>query len=67
MMGTMAQMEANILLWIQNNIRAGWLTPPMKLFSLLGDKGIFWIALTLILLCFKRTRRVGAYCASRWR
>ena len=62
-MGTMAQMEANILLWIQENIRAAWLTPPMKLFSLLGDKGIFWIALTLILLCFKRTRRVGAYCA----
>lgn len=62
-MSTFVQMEADFLLWIQNNVRAAWLTPPMRLFSLLGDKGIFWIALTLLLLCFRRTRRVGAYCA----
>ena len=62
-MSTFVQMEADFLLWIQQNLRTGWLTPPMKLFSLLGDKGLFWIALTVLLLCFKRTRRVGAYCA----
>lgn len=62
-MSTFVQMEADFLLWIQNSVRAGWLTPPMQLFSLMGDKGIFWIAVTLLLLSFKRTRRLGAYCA----
>lgn len=62
-MAAFSQMEANILLWIQEHLRAGWLTPPMKVFSLMGDMGLFWIALTLLLLSFKRTRRVGAYCA----
>ena len=62
-MSTFVQMEADFLLWIQNNLRTAWLTPPMRIFSLLGDKGIFWIVLTVLLLCFKRTRRLGAYCA----
>lgn len=59
----LAEAEAGILLWIQEHVRAALLTPPMRLFSLLGDKGLFWIALTVLLLCFRRTRRVGAYCA----
>ena len=62
-MSILALMERDILMWIQENVRAAALTPVMKLFSLLGDKGLFWIALTLLLLAFRRTRRVGAYCA----
>ncbi|MDO4344162.1 MAG: phosphatase PAP2 family protein [Eubacteriales bacterium] len=38
-------------------------TPPADLFfstiTHLGDGGLFWIALGLILLCFKKTRRWG--------
>ena len=62
-MSILALMERDILMWIQENLRVAALTPVMKLFSLLGDKGLFWIALTLLLLAFRRTRRVGAYCA----
>ncbi len=35
------------------------LTPIMDFFSLIGDKGYFSIALALILLLFKRTRKTG--------
>lgn len=62
-MNALVQIETNFLLWIQQHGRMGWLTPLMQLFSHLGDKGLFWIALTLLLLCLKRTRRLGAYCA----
>ena len=51
--------EGAILLWIQENLRMNLSTPVMKLLSLLGDAGIFWIVLTLCLLVFKKTRRAG--------
>ena len=55
--------DGAILLWIQDNVRSDALTPIMKLITHLGDKGLFWIVLTLILLCFKKTRRMGVICA----
>ena len=55
--------DGSILLWIQDNVRADALTPIVNFITHLGDKGIFWIALTLILLIFKKTRRVGVICA----
>ena len=58
------QAEGNILLWIQENLRCGALNPIMKLLSTLGNAGAFWIVLTLLLLCFRKTRRTGCYCAA---
>jgi undecaprenyl-diphosphatase len=29
----------------------------------LGDGGVFWIIMTLLMLCFRKTRRAGAACA----
>lgn len=63
-MQALALFERDILLWIQTNLRFTPLTPVMRFVSLLGDNGIFWIALTVLLLLFKRTRRVGLYCAA---
>lgn len=44
--------------WIQS-----WRTPFLDtLFTIitrLGDEGILWIAIALILLCFKKTRKIG--------
>ena len=60
----LATFERDILLWIHTHLRFAALTPVMRLLSLLGDKGIFWIALTLVLLIFRRTRRLGIYCAA---
>ena len=53
--------DGNLLLWIQNAVRNPVMTPFMKTVTHLGDKGIFWIILTLALLAFPRTRRVGFY------
>lgn len=52
-------MEAQILLFIQDNIRNGILTPILKIITSMGNAGIFWIVLTLALLCFKKTRTAG--------
>lgn len=55
--------EANIVLWIQENLRFSPLNPVMQFITVLGDDGIFWIALAVILLFFRKTRRVGMCCA----
>ena len=44
------QFDSSILLWIQNSVRGGFLTPVMKVITHLGDKGIFWILVTLALV-----------------
>lgn len=56
-------MEAQILLWIQNNLRADWLNPLMRAITSLGNAGAVWILMTLALLAFKRTRKIGLTCA----
>ena len=58
------EIESAILLWIQNNLRCGLLTPLMRAITTLGNGGAFWIALTVLLLIFRRTRRIGVYCAA---
>ncbi len=62
-MNTWLQLEGNILLWIQDQIRCPALTPVMRLLSTLGNGGVFWIVLTLAMLAFRQTRRTGMYCA----
>lgn len=57
-------MEANILLWIQENLRADWLTPIVKCITYLGNGGVFWILLTLLLLLLPKYRKVGAASAT---
>ncbi|MBR1560911.1 MAG: phosphatase PAP2 family protein [Clostridia bacterium] len=54
--------DASILLWIQAHLR-GVLDPVVVFITHLGDKGLLWIALTLILLIPRRTRRVGVTSA----
>ena len=55
--------DASILLWLQNNVRHPILDPVMIFITHLGDKGLFWIALTLLMLCFRKTRRAGVTSA----
>ena len=54
--------DSAILLWIQDSVRTDFLTPIMKIITHLGDKGALWILITLALLCFRRTRRLGIMC-----
>jgi len=55
------RMDSGILLWIQNNLRNPYFTPIMKFITRLGDRGIVWIMITLLLLYFQKTRRVGVF------
>lgn len=55
-------MEANILLWIQENLRADWLNPIMIGITYLGNAGLFWIALSILLLCLPGRRKLGLTC-----
>ena len=58
----MAQFEANILYWIQNNLRTPFLNGFATVLGMLGELGILWIVLTLILMAMKKTRRLGVFC-----
>ena len=64
-MEAILQFDSSILLWIQNHVRVGFLTPIMQVITHLGDKGAFWILLTLALLIYpnRKTRRLGVFCA----
>ncbi len=63
MIDTFLQWDGGILLWIQENLRADWLTPVMQAVTFLGDSGWFWIALAAVLCCFRPTRRAAVAAA----
>ncbi len=48
-----------ILDWIAANLWCPFLDAAMPVITLLGDAGIFWIAIAIILMLFQKTRRVG--------
>jgi len=52
-------MDASILLWIQDYIRNDFFTPVFRTLSALGDNGIIWIAIAVVLLLYKKYRKVG--------
>ena len=62
-MDQFTQFDGNFLIGIQEFLNADWLTPIMKFITMLGEKGIFWICICLLLVIFKRTRRLGIICA----
>lgn len=53
------EIDHQILLFIQENLRFDFLTPAMEFSSFLVNSGVFWILLCLVLICFKRTRMIG--------
>lgn len=53
------EIDRDILLYIQDHIRCGFLDKIFPNITHLGDAGIFWILLTVIFLCFKKTRKAG--------
>ena len=55
--------DGNVLIWLQEKLQAEWLTPVMKAVTLFGEAGVFWIAVCMLLILFRRTRRLGIICA----
>ena len=58
-MDTILQLDQNILLFIQEYIRHDWMDWFWKGITHLGDFGILWILLTIVLLIPKKTRKAG--------
>ena len=63
-MQALFRIEETALLWLQENLRGPILNGLMQLLSRLGDAGLLWIIVTLILLLHKKTRRTGVFCAA---
>lgn len=59
MLESLYQIDLSILLWIQNHLRADFMTGFWKVVTLLGDYGWFWIVLGVLLLIYRKTRFVG--------
>lgn len=59
------RLDEQALVWIAEHLRCALLDPFMKLYTQLGNTGMLFIVLGLVLLCFKPTRRAGlsALCA----
>ncbi len=62
-MDSFTQLDGNLLIGIQDALNADWLTPIMKAITYFGEGGIFWITVCFLLLFFKKTRRLGIFCA----
>lgn len=58
-MEMIVKIDSSILLWIQENLRNDVLTPVVKTITHLGDGGILWIVLLLVLLIIPKTRKAG--------
>ena len=48
-----------ILNWIAEHLWCPFLDAVMPVITLLGDAGVFWIVLALVLLCIPKTRKIG--------
>ena len=64
MLNSITEWELQILMWIQEHLRVPFLTPIVQFITSLGDHGIIWIAACLVLIGYKKTRRVGVVAAA---
>ncbi len=51
--------DLKVFEWISAHLWNAFLDTVMAVISLTGEGGIIWIAFALILLCFKKTRKIG--------
>ncbi len=54
-------MDTKILDFIAEHMRSDWLDIIMKIFTFLGEAGIFGIVIAIICFCFKKYRKIGVY------
>lgn len=59
----MTDLDIGILYWLQDHVVCSFLTPVMKIATTLGNAGIIWIILCLILMIPKSTRKIGIVAA----
>lgn len=54
MLEALLNLDGNILLWIQNNLRNDILTPVFKVITHFGDAGFIWILIAVLLVIFHK-------------
>lgn len=63
MMQTMTFLDAQLLLWIQQNLRSDAATVFWEFMTDLGNMGFLWILITVGLLIRSKTRSIGLTAA----
>lgn len=63
MLETLLNIDGGVLLFLQESVRNPFLDSVMVFITTLGDKGMIWIAATISLLLFKKTRKIGVMSA----
>ncbi|NLF34752.1 MAG: phosphatase PAP2 family protein [Clostridiales bacterium] len=65
MLDAIQSLDSALLLFLQTHLRSAFLDSFMTVYTTLGDNGLVWIAVSLVFLCFRPTRRAGllALCA----
>ena len=53
-------LDGGILLWIQENLRGPVPDAAVSFYTTLGNGGLLFLGLSVLLLCFRRTRKAGA-------
>ncbi len=53
------EIDAEILIFLQNNVRNAVFTPLIRMITVLGNGGVFWILASLVLLIPDKTRKTG--------
>lgn len=53
--------DQQILLWIQNNLRNDWLNVFMVIMTRLGDMGMIWLIIDVVLVLYPNTRKAGIF------
>ena len=51
--------DGGVLLWIQETLRCAVCNGILSVYTKLGDAGMLWIALSVLMLCFRKTRKAG--------
>lgn len=58
-MDEVTRIDLTINLFIQEKMRADWLTPPVRFFTMLNNSGLLVIGTVLLFLIFRKYREVG--------
>ena len=59
MLQSLLNLDGAFLLWLQDCLRTPLLDAFFSFYTKLGDAGLFWIVLSLLLLFFRPTRKAG--------
>lgn len=54
-----AQLDGQLLLWINQTVQMPILDDFILIFTALGNSGAIWIVCSLVMLCWKKTRKIG--------